>query len=287
VAAGLSPYAVGTETDGSISCPAAFNGCVGFKPTVGLVPTTGVVPISPSQDSPGPMATTVRDAAALLFVLAAKESDYASHAVGGRLVGKRIGVPRAVYWGYSPHADAAAERAVALLAAEGATIVDNADLPKIADSVWQDELVAWLTLATIAFTLMRAAGAAASPPARACPVGHPAYPPHRRPSPDRHHRTTSGPAPTPRLAVAARLAGPVGYRPPPLTTTAEQGPRNDPTWKSRTDRRTLRTHQKSATRRQPKSLPDPTKKHLRWIRAKRTTWKGSITATASGPRRRR
>jgi len=144
VAAGLAPYAVGTETDGSISCPAAFNGCVGFKPTVGLVPTTGVVPISPSQDSPGPMATTVRDAAALLSVLSAKESDYASHAVGGRLVGKRIGVPRAVYWGYSQHADAAAERAVALLAAEGATIVDNADLPKIADSVWQDELVVLL-----------------------------------------------------------------------------------------------------------------------------------------------
>ena len=53
VAAGLAPFAVGTETDGSITCPAAFNGCVGLKPTVGLVPTDGVVPISRSQDSPG------------------------------------------------------------------------------------------------------------------------------------------------------------------------------------------------------------------------------------------
>ena len=61
VAAGLAPLAVGTETDGSISCPAAFNGCVGIKPTVGLVPTDGVVPISRSQDSPGPMAATVAD----------------------------------------------------------------------------------------------------------------------------------------------------------------------------------------------------------------------------------
>ena len=81
-----------------------------------------------SQDSPGPMATTVRDAAALLGVLAGNGTDYASHAVDGRLAGKRIGVPRATYWGYSSHADERAERAVALLAAEGATIVDDTDL---------------------------------------------------------------------------------------------------------------------------------------------------------------
>lgn len=144
VAAGLAPYAIGTETDGSISCPAAFNGCVGIKPTVGTVPTDGVVPISRSQDSPGPMATTVRDAAALLSVLAADGVDYAAHAVPGRLAGKRIGVPRATFWGYSPHADAAAERAVALLAAQGATIVDHTDLPTIAESVWDDELLVLL-----------------------------------------------------------------------------------------------------------------------------------------------
>jgi amidase len=144
VAAGLAPLAVGTETDGSISCPAAFNGCVGIKPTVGTVPTDGVVPISRSQDSPGPLAATVADAAALLTVLAGDGVDYAAHAVPGRLAGTRIGVPRASYWGYSPHADAAAERAVALLAAEGATIVDNADLAAFADSLWEDELLVLL-----------------------------------------------------------------------------------------------------------------------------------------------
>ena len=144
VAAGLAPFAVGTETDGSITCPAAFNGCVGIKPTVGTVPTEGVVPISHSQDSPGPMAATVRDAAALLTVLAADGTDYAAHAVGGRLAGKRIGVPRRTYWGYSPHADAAAERAVALLAAEGATIVDHADLPVLGPEAGEDELLVLL-----------------------------------------------------------------------------------------------------------------------------------------------
>jgi amidase len=144
VAAGLAPYAAGTETDGSISCPAAFNGCVGIKPSVGTVPTEGVVPISRSQDSPGPMARTVRDAAALLTVLAANGTDYTRHAVTGRLAGKRIGVPRTTYWGYSPHADAAAERALGLLAAEGATIVDNTDLPVMGDEVWEDELLVLL-----------------------------------------------------------------------------------------------------------------------------------------------
>ncbi len=144
VAAGLAPFAVGTETDGSISCPAAFNGCVGIKPTVGTVPTAGVVPISPSQDSPGPMARTVRDAAALLTVLAADGTDYAGHAVTGRLAGARVGVPRATYWGYSPHADAAAERALGLLAAAGATIVDDTDLPTYGDEVGDDELLVLL-----------------------------------------------------------------------------------------------------------------------------------------------
>ena len=71
VAAGLVTLAVGTETDGSIICPASLNGCVGIKPTVGTVPTQGIIPISSSQDSPGPMARTVRDAALLLEIMAA------------------------------------------------------------------------------------------------------------------------------------------------------------------------------------------------------------------------
>jgi amidase len=90
------------------------------------------------------MATTVRDAAALLSVLADDGVDHAAHAVPGRLAGKRIGVPRASYWGYSPHADAAAERAVALLAAQGATIVDGTDLPDLPDEVRGAELVVLL-----------------------------------------------------------------------------------------------------------------------------------------------
>ncbi len=144
VAAGIARMAVGTETDGSITCPAAFNGCVGLKPTVGTVPTGGVVPISRSQDAPGPLATTVREAAALLTVLAGDGTDYAAHAVEGRLAGKRIGVPRATYWGYSPQADAAAERAVTLLAAEGATIVDGTDLPAFPATLGEDELLVLL-----------------------------------------------------------------------------------------------------------------------------------------------
>ncbi len=71
VAAGLGPLAVGTETDGSIVCPASVNGVVGLKPTVGSVPTTFVVPISASQDSPGPMGRSVDDVALLYGVLAA------------------------------------------------------------------------------------------------------------------------------------------------------------------------------------------------------------------------
>ncbi|HEY5110965.1 MAG TPA: amidase family protein [Acidimicrobiales bacterium] len=70
LAAGLAPLAVGTETDGSIVCPASVNGVVGLKPTVGVVPTTYVVPISASQDSPGPMGRSVNDVALLFGVLA-------------------------------------------------------------------------------------------------------------------------------------------------------------------------------------------------------------------------
>ena len=147
VAAGIASYAVGTETDGSITCPAAFNGCVGFKPTVGLVPTDGVVPVSHSQDSPGPLARTVRDAAAFLDVLAGPRDGrarFTSHAVAGRLAGKRIGVPRRDYWGYSPHADACAERALELLSAAGAEVVDDTDLESMVDFDRDPELLVML-----------------------------------------------------------------------------------------------------------------------------------------------
>lgn len=83
VAAGLAPLAVGTETNGSITCPASLNGVVGLKPTVGSVPTRGVVPLSASQDSPGPMARSVRDAAALYEVLSATVGSVEACAPGG------------------------------------------------------------------------------------------------------------------------------------------------------------------------------------------------------------
>src|SRR5205085_416727 len=73
VAAGLTRFAIGTETDGSITCPASVNGIVGLKPTVGLVGRTHIVPISHSQDTAGPMAATVREAAQLLTVIAGSD----------------------------------------------------------------------------------------------------------------------------------------------------------------------------------------------------------------------
>ncbi len=106
VAAGLAWAAIGTETDGSIVCPASINGIVGLKPTVGLVSRTHVIPISHSQDTPGPMTRTVRDAAMVLSVIAGSDRadeattladshvrDYAA-ALTGSIKGVRIGVLR-------------------------------------------------------------------------------------------------------------------------------------------------------------------------------------------------
>ncbi|MBO0846504.1 MAG: amidase [Nocardioides sp.] len=129
VAARLAAYAVGTETDGSITAPAAACGVVGLKPTVGLVPTEGVVPISWSQDAPGPMALTVADAAALLDVMAGTS---AADDLEAGVRGRRIGVPRDL-WRYSPAADAASERALSLLSQAGAEIVDGLALPTLKD----------------------------------------------------------------------------------------------------------------------------------------------------------
>jgi amidase len=107
VAAGMVPAAIGTETDGSITCPAAINGIVGFKPTVGLVSRTRVIPISHSQDTPGPMARTVHDAALVLDAIAGSDPEDEATAEADRrranyaaalnihsLHGTRIGVMR-------------------------------------------------------------------------------------------------------------------------------------------------------------------------------------------------
>jgi len=142
VAANLAAVAVGTETDGSIVCPSSTCGLVGLKPTVGLVSRTGVVPISHTQDTPGPMARTVRDAALLLGALAgADPRDAATRAPGARreadytkgldessLRGARLGIARK-YFGFSSAVDAVLKQAIEAMKGAGAVIVDPVDLP--------------------------------------------------------------------------------------------------------------------------------------------------------------
>jgi amidase len=141
VAAGFAAAAIGTETDGSITCPAAVNGLVGLKPTVGLVSRTHIVPISHSQDTAGPITLTVRDAAILLTVIAgsdpadpatreadARKADYAARLDPGALRGARIGVMR-FSAGFHPETDQVFEAALARLRAAGATLVEIKDGP--------------------------------------------------------------------------------------------------------------------------------------------------------------
>ncbi len=120
VAAGLAPFAVGTETDGSITCPSSLNGVVGLKPTVGLVSTEGVVPLSASQDAPGPMARSVRDAALLLDAMTGSTS-YAA-AVGTRALSDlRFGVAEGWRTGHDG-TDALFTEVLGRLEAAGSTI---------------------------------------------------------------------------------------------------------------------------------------------------------------------
>jgi amidase len=150
VAASLCSVAVGTETDGSIVSPSSVNGIVGIKPTVGLVSRAGVIPISASQDTAGPMARSVRDAAILLGALAGVDpddkatadgkdksfTDYTTFLDAKGLKGARIGVARN-YFGFHDAVDAVMKDALDVLKGEGAVLVDPADLPnmdKISDS---------------------------------------------------------------------------------------------------------------------------------------------------------
>lgn len=141
VALGYAPAAIGTETDGSITCPAAVNGIVGLKPTVGLVSRTHIVPISHTQDTAGPMARTVRDAAMVLTVIAggdpadpataeadAHRTDYAAALDAGALRGARVGVMRFAA-GFHPETDAVFETALARLKAAGAVLVEIREGP--------------------------------------------------------------------------------------------------------------------------------------------------------------
>jgi amidase len=147
IALSYATVGVGTETDGSIVCPSGMEALVGIKPTVGLVSRSGIIPISHSQDTAGPMARTVADAAALLTAMAGVdaadaatqgaqghiEADYRKFLAGGDLKGMRIGVARKKVTGYSPHADRLFEQAIAQLKALGAEIVDPADFGSLGD----------------------------------------------------------------------------------------------------------------------------------------------------------
>ena len=141
VAAGLAPLAVGTETDGSIVSPAGACGVVGIKPTVGLVSRAGIVPISAAQDTAGPMAMTVADAAILLTAIAgADPADPATDAAAGNacdytayldpaaLAGARLGVWRAGSDGAGPATIVVLESALATLRRAGAHIADPVEL---------------------------------------------------------------------------------------------------------------------------------------------------------------
>ncbi len=141
VAADLALIGIGTETDGSIICPSSINGLVGIKPTLGLWGRSGIIPIAASQDTAGPMARTVADAAALLGALAGVdprdeatraaaghvESDYTKGLAAGGLKGVRLGVARNLA-GFNPDVDRALDAAVAALKDAGAVIEDHADI---------------------------------------------------------------------------------------------------------------------------------------------------------------
>ena len=127
VSANLCALAIGTETDGSIVCPASTNGVVGIKPTLGLIPATGIIPIAHSQDTAGPMARTVADAALLLGVLTG--ADHTKSLDPNGLRGARIGVARDKFFGFSEETDRVIEAAIAEMKRRGAEIVDPADIP--------------------------------------------------------------------------------------------------------------------------------------------------------------
>lgn len=142
IAASLAAVAVGTETDGSITSPASVAGLVGIKPTVGLISRSGIIPIAHSQDTAGPMARTVADAAALLSVMAGsdardaasvladqKKTDYTQFLDRNGLKGKRIGVVRSQLSSSSDLVAAVIEAQLAVLQAQGAMLIEVPEVP--------------------------------------------------------------------------------------------------------------------------------------------------------------
>ncbi len=152
VAAGYVPFAIGTETNGSIVCPAAFNGIVGIKPTVGLVSRRGIVPIAHSQDTAGPMAYSVKAAALLLSVMEGEDPqdsatlaarshfgrDYLAQMNADGLKGLRIGVIRSLK--FDPGSTQLFAEAVQDLQQQGAIVVDELAFPEWPEGFWDESL---------------------------------------------------------------------------------------------------------------------------------------------------
>ena len=141
VAANLTVVGIGTETDGSVVCPSGINGIVGIKPTLGLVSRNGIIPIAHSQDTAGPMARSVRDAAILLTVMTGVDADdpatseaeihhdYSANLTADGATGKRIGVLRSFYGADSnPNVEAIYEASIAALREQGAEMVDGIEI---------------------------------------------------------------------------------------------------------------------------------------------------------------
>lgn len=141
-AANLCAAAIGSETDGSVVCPSSTNSLVGIKPTVGLIGRSGIIPISHSQDTAGPMARTVSDAAALLGALTGSDGndaitktsagksfiDYSQFLKADGLRGARLGIARK-YFGFNDRVDKLMNELIAEMKRMGAVIVDPADIP--------------------------------------------------------------------------------------------------------------------------------------------------------------
>jgi amidase len=142
LAANFAAIGIGTETDGSVVCPANANSLVGIKPTVGLISRAGIIPISHSQDTAGPMCRTVTDAAILLGALSGVDprddatkasagksfADYGKFLDANGLKGARIGVHRKAF-GFSDSVDKLINDCLDIMKRRGATIIDPADIP--------------------------------------------------------------------------------------------------------------------------------------------------------------
>lgn len=153
VSANLCAVAIGTETDGSIICPASMNGVVGIKPTVGLWSRAGIIPISATQDTAGPMARTVTDAAILLGALTGvdendavtrssdgkAEKDYTKYLDADGLQGKRIGIEKS-YLKVHEAVDALLQKAIDQLKRKGAEIIE-VELMKTIKGMGDDEFI--------------------------------------------------------------------------------------------------------------------------------------------------